>query len=110
MKSISRSIFARSLMTGAASLALVMASAAVVRAETVTVQGDDGAGRERHPRPAWRRRRRVGGRQRRQRYTRSPTRSTKRRRPAGLAAKGTKIIRKPPAAMAERQLRRRQRP
>ena len=43
MKSISRSIFARSLMTGAASLAFVMASAAGVRAEIVTVQGDDGA-------------------------------------------------------------------
>jgi hypothetical protein len=42
MKSISRSILARSLMTGAASLALMTMDSAVVRAETVIVQGDDG--------------------------------------------------------------------
>jgi len=43
MNSISRSILARSLMTGAASLGFVMMSAAGVRAETVIVQGDEGA-------------------------------------------------------------------
>jgi hypothetical protein len=41
MKSISRSIWARSLVTGAASLALVVMGAAVVRAQTVI--GADGA-------------------------------------------------------------------
>jgi hypothetical protein len=40
---ISRSIFARSLMTGAASLAFVAMAPAGVRAETVIVQGTDGA-------------------------------------------------------------------
>jgi hypothetical protein len=43
MKSIHRSILTRLLMTGVASLAFVMASAGGVRAEIVTVQGDDGA-------------------------------------------------------------------
>jgi hypothetical protein len=43
MKSIHRSIFARALMTGVASLAVMMASAAGARAEIVTVQGDDGS-------------------------------------------------------------------
>jgi hypothetical protein len=43
MNSISRSIFARSLMTGAASLAVMTMGAAGVRAEIVIVQGDDGA-------------------------------------------------------------------
>jgi hypothetical protein len=42
MNSISRSILARSLMTGAASLALMVMAPAWVRAETVVVQGDDG--------------------------------------------------------------------
>jgi hypothetical protein len=42
-KTMDRSILARSLMTGAASLALMMASAAGARADIVTVQGDDGA-------------------------------------------------------------------
>jgi hypothetical protein len=41
MNSVHRSILARLLMTGAALAAVVMASA--VRAETVVVQGDDGA-------------------------------------------------------------------
>ena len=43
MKSIHRSILTRALMTGVASLAFVMVSAGGVRAEIVTVQGDDGA-------------------------------------------------------------------
>ena len=43
MKSIHCSILTRALMTGVASLAFVMARAAGVRAEIVTVQGDDGA-------------------------------------------------------------------
>ena len=43
MKSIHRSIFARALMTGAASLAVMMASAAEGRAESVFVQGANGA-------------------------------------------------------------------
>ena len=43
MNSISRSILARSLMTGAASLAFVAMAPAWVRAETVIVQGTDGA-------------------------------------------------------------------
>jgi hypothetical protein len=43
MKSIHRSILTRALMTGVASLAFVMASAGGVRADIVTVQGDDGA-------------------------------------------------------------------
>ena len=43
MNLISRSILARSLMAGAASLALMTASAAGLRAEIVTVQGADGA-------------------------------------------------------------------
>jgi hypothetical protein len=43
MKSIHRSNLARALMTGAASLAVMMASAADARAEIVAVQGDDGA-------------------------------------------------------------------
>ena len=43
MKSIHRSILTRALMTGVASLALMMACAAGARAEIVTVQGDDGA-------------------------------------------------------------------
>src|ERR1700690_2275288 len=43
MKSIHRSILTRLLMTGVASLAFAMVSAGVVRAELVTVQGDDGA-------------------------------------------------------------------
>jgi hypothetical protein len=42
MDSISRSILARSLMAGVASLAFTTMSAAPVRAETVFVQGDDG--------------------------------------------------------------------
>ena len=41
MKSIHRSILTRALMTGVASLAFVMISAGGVRAEIVTVQGDD---------------------------------------------------------------------
>jgi hypothetical protein len=43
MKSIHRSILTRALMTGVASLAVMMASAAGARAEIVTVQGADGA-------------------------------------------------------------------
>ena len=43
MNSIYRSILARSLMTGVALLAFMMMGAAGVRAEIVTVQGDDGA-------------------------------------------------------------------
>jgi hypothetical protein len=43
MRSIHRSILKRLLMTGAASLAVMIASAAGARAEIVTVQGDDGA-------------------------------------------------------------------
>ena len=43
MNSFSRSIFARSLMTGAASLAVMTMGPAGVRAEIVIVQGDDGA-------------------------------------------------------------------
>ena len=43
MKSYSRSILARSLMAGAASLAFVATAPGVGRAETVTVQGDAGA-------------------------------------------------------------------
>jgi hypothetical protein len=43
MKSIHRSILTRALMTGVASLAFVMVGAGGVRAEIVTVQGDDGA-------------------------------------------------------------------
>jgi hypothetical protein len=43
MKSIHRSILTRALMTGVASLAFMMASAAGARAEIVTVRGDDGA-------------------------------------------------------------------
>ena len=43
MKSIHRSILTRALMTGVASLAFMMVSAGGVRAEIVTVQGDDGA-------------------------------------------------------------------
>ena len=43
MKSIHRSILARVLTTGAALLALVVMSAGGVRADIVTVQGDDGA-------------------------------------------------------------------
>ena len=46
MNSIHRSILARSLMTGVASLAFMMMGAAGVRAEIVTVQGDDGAAGE----------------------------------------------------------------
>jgi hypothetical protein len=42
MRSIHRSILTRTLMTGAASLAVMMASGAGTRAEIVTVQGDDG--------------------------------------------------------------------
>lgn len=42
MRSIHRSILTRALMTGAASLAVMMASAAGARAEIVTVQGEDG--------------------------------------------------------------------
>ena len=42
MNSIYRSILARSLMTGVASLAMLMAPAGV-RADIVIVQGDDGA-------------------------------------------------------------------
>ena len=42
-KTMDRSILARSLMTGVASLAFMMMGAAGVRAEIVTVQGDDGA-------------------------------------------------------------------
>src|ERR1700722_15229203 len=43
MKPIHRSSLTRALMTGVASLAFVMASAAGPRAEIVTVQGDGGA-------------------------------------------------------------------
>ena len=43
MKSIHRSILTRALMTGVASLAFMMVGAGGVRAEIVTVQGDDGA-------------------------------------------------------------------
>jgi hypothetical protein len=43
MKSFHRSILTRALMTGVASLAFLMVSAGGVRAEIVTVQGDDGA-------------------------------------------------------------------
>ena len=43
MNSIYRSILARSVMTGAASLAFMMMGPAWVRAETVIVQGGDGA-------------------------------------------------------------------
>ena len=43
MNSIYRSILARSLMTGVASLAFTMMGPAGVRAEIVIVQGDDGA-------------------------------------------------------------------
>jgi hypothetical protein len=43
MKSFDRSILARALMTGVASLAFVMVSEGGVRADIVTVQGDDGA-------------------------------------------------------------------
>ena len=46
MNSISRSILARALMTGVASLAFVMVSAGGLRAEIVTVQGEDGAAGE----------------------------------------------------------------
>ena len=42
-KTMDRSILARSLMTGAASLAFMMMGPAGVRADIVTVQGDDGA-------------------------------------------------------------------
>ncbi len=42
MKSIHHPILTRVLMTGVASLALLMISAGGVRAEIVTVQGDDG--------------------------------------------------------------------
>jgi hypothetical protein len=42
MKSFDRSSLARALMTGVASLAFVMMGVAGVRAEIVTVQGDDG--------------------------------------------------------------------
>jgi hypothetical protein len=42
MKSIHRSMLAHAWMTGVASLAFVMVSAGGVRAEIVTVQGDDG--------------------------------------------------------------------
>jgi hypothetical protein len=42
-KTMDRSILARSLMTGVASLAFMMAGAAGARADIVTVQGDDGA-------------------------------------------------------------------
>ena len=44
-KTINRSILARSLMTGAASLAFMMMGPAGVRADIVIVQGDDGASR-----------------------------------------------------------------
>jgi hypothetical protein len=43
MNSIHRSILARSLMTGVASLAFVVMAPAGVRADTVIVQGTDGA-------------------------------------------------------------------
>ena len=43
MKSIHRSILARSLMAGVASLAVMTMGPAGVRAEIVTVQGDNGA-------------------------------------------------------------------
>src|ERR1700722_6721329 len=43
MKSIHRSVLTRALMAGVASLAFVMVSEGGVRAEIVTVQGDDGA-------------------------------------------------------------------
>jgi hypothetical protein len=43
MNSFSHSILARSLMTGVATLALVVVAPAAVRAETVIVLGDDGA-------------------------------------------------------------------
>jgi hypothetical protein len=43
MKSIHRSNLTRALMAGVALLAFMMMGAAGVRAETVTVQGDDGA-------------------------------------------------------------------
>jgi hypothetical protein len=43
MNSICRSILARSLMTGAASLALMLMAPGWVHAETVIVQGTDGA-------------------------------------------------------------------
>jgi hypothetical protein len=43
MKSFDHSILARSLMTGAASLAFMMMGPAGVRADIVIVQGDDGA-------------------------------------------------------------------
>src|ERR1700722_404712 len=42
MKSIHRSVLTRALMAGVASLAFVMVSGGGVRAEIVTVQGDDG--------------------------------------------------------------------
>jgi hypothetical protein len=42
MKSIHCSILTRALMTGVASLAFMMIGAGGVRAEIVTVQGDDG--------------------------------------------------------------------
>jgi hypothetical protein len=42
MKAIHRSILTRALMTGAASLAVMMATAAGARADIVTVQGEDG--------------------------------------------------------------------
>src|SRR5580704_15389253 len=41
-KTMDRSILARSLMTGVASLAFMVMGAAQVRADIVTVQGDDG--------------------------------------------------------------------
>ena len=43
MNFIYRSILARSLMTGVASLAFVVMAPVGVRGETVTVQGDNGA-------------------------------------------------------------------
>ena len=43
MNLIHRSILARSLMTGVASLAFVVMAPAMIRAEIVTVQGTDGA-------------------------------------------------------------------
>ena len=44
MNSIHRSLLARSLLTGVASLAFMIMGPVVIRAEIVTVQGDDGLG------------------------------------------------------------------
>jgi hypothetical protein len=116
MNSFSRSILAPSLMTGAASLAFVMLGATGVRAEIVTVQGDDGMSGPDGVNPGDDGMPGVDGEPSpppQAACSQSPRPSIEQRLPAEMAALAATATRRETAAMggaAERQLRRRRRP